>query len=58
VQKTAAELQLVSTQAALAAGGIKPELVDSVVFGNVLSVSFILPAFSNDVSFNSQVLSE
>ena len=39
VQKSAAELQQASTQAALAAGGIKPELVDSVVFGNVLAVS-------------------
>lgn len=39
VQKSAADLQLASTQAALAAGGIKPELVDSVVFGNVLAIT-------------------
>lgn len=39
VQKSAAELQEAATKAALAAGGIKPELIDSVVFGNVLAVS-------------------
>ncbi|XP_034235991.1 3-ketoacyl-CoA thiolase, mitochondrial [Thrips palmi] len=39
VQKSAADLQLTATQAALAAGGIKPELVDSVVFGNVLAIT-------------------
>lgn len=39
VQKSAAELQEVATKAALAAGGIKPEAVDSVVFGNVLAIT-------------------
>ena len=39
VQKSAAELQEVATKAAMTAGGIKPEMVDSVVFGNVLAVS-------------------
>lgn len=37
VQKSSSELQEVATKAALAAGGIKPEIVDSVVFGNVLA---------------------
>lgn len=39
MKTSAAELQEVATKAALAAGGIKPEIVDSVVFGNVLAVS-------------------
>jgi len=39
VQKSAAELQEAATKAALAAGGIKPELIDSVVFGNVLAIT-------------------
>lgn len=39
VQKSAAELQEVATRAALASGGIKPEAVDSVVFGHVLANS-------------------
>nr|QBH73971.1 mitochondrial 3-ketoacyl-coa thiolase [Frankliniella cephalica] len=39
VQKSAAELQAASTKAALVAGGIKPEIVDSVVFGNVLAIT-------------------
>ncbi|KAE8745506.1 hypothetical protein FOCC_FOCC007767 [Frankliniella occidentalis] len=39
VQKSAAELQTAATKAALVAGGIKPEIVDSVVFGNVLAIT-------------------
>nr|QBH73964.1 mitochondrial 3-ketoacyl-coa thiolase [Carausius morosus] len=36
VKTSAADLQVVAAKAALAAGGIKPELIDSVVIGNVL----------------------
>ncbi|XP_063238114.1 3-ketoacyl-CoA thiolase, mitochondrial [Bacillus rossius redtenbacheri] len=36
---SATELQVVAAKAALAAGGIKPEVVDSVVIGNVLVAS-------------------
>nr|QBH73978.1 mitochondrial 3-ketoacyl-coa thiolase [Thermobia domestica] len=39
VEKTCVDLQEVAAKAALAAGNVKPEMVDSVVVGNVLSVS-------------------
>ncbi|KAG8236412.1 hypothetical protein J437_LFUL012833 [Ladona fulva] len=39
VNKSAAELQEVAAKAALAAGNIKPESIDSVVIGNVLSAT-------------------
>lgn len=39
VKTSAAELQEVAAKAALASGNIKPEIVDSVVVGNVLGVS-------------------
>lgn len=39
VQKSATDLQEVAARAALASGNVKPEQVDSVVIGNVLSVN-------------------
>ena len=41
VKKGATELQEIAAKAALTAGGIKPEAVDSVVIGNVLAVSMV-----------------
>ncbi|XP_071454509.1 3-ketoacyl-CoA thiolase, mitochondrial [Hetaerina americana] len=39
IKKSASELQEVAAKAALTAGNVKPELVDSVVIGNVLSAT-------------------
>jgi hypothetical protein len=38
VKHTCVDLQEIAAKAALAAGGIKPELIDSVIVGNVISV--------------------
>lgn len=39
VNTSATEIQTTAAKAALAAGNIKPEWIDSVVIGNVLAVS-------------------
>lgn len=39
VKTSASELQTIAAKAALTAANVKPELVDTVVVGNVLSVS-------------------
>lgn len=39
VNKSASDLQEVAIQAALTSGNISPEIIDSVVIGNVMSVS-------------------
>lgn len=36
---SALELQTVAAKAALTAGNVKPELIDTVIVGNVLTVS-------------------
>ena len=43
VKTSAAELQIVAAKAALAAGNVKPELIDSVIVGNVRLVSSEAP---------------
>lgn len=40
VNKSASDLQLVAAKAAIAAGGLNPEQIDSVVIGHVLTVRF------------------
>ena len=40
VKHTCVDLQEIAARAALAAGGVKPELIDSVIIGNVISVRF------------------
>ncbi|XP_057334052.1 3-ketoacyl-CoA thiolase, mitochondrial isoform X2 [Microplitis mediator] len=39
VNKTATDLSVVATTSAIQSAGIKPELIDHVIFGNVLSLS-------------------
>lgn len=41
VKTSATELGTVAAKAALAAGNVNPEIVDSVIYGNVLSVSLV-----------------
>lgn len=42
VKTSATELQTIASKAALAAANVKPDLVDTVVIGNVLQVLLIL----------------
>ena len=46
LNKTCVDLQEVAGKAALAHANVNPELVDSVVIGNVLSVRIFFPFFA------------
>lgn len=41
VKTSAAELQEVAAKAAIAASGVKPEQIDSVIIGNVIAVGYL-----------------
>lgn len=48
VNKSATDLSVVASTAAMQTAGLKPEKIDSVVFGHVMTVSMCAPYATGD----------